>query len=212
MKLLNEFLIAELKLSSPEEKLSFFNKYEKLLLEWNKKINLISRKTTSTENHILNSIFFLSKYELKGNEKVIDIGTGGGFPGIPLKILYPDLKVTLLDSIKKKTTVVKDICEKLGFSDVDVIWGRAEEISKQEKYKNKFDRVIAKSVSTTANLYKWGKDFLKPGGEMVLIKGGDIAEELNNFTKSYSNIKLKEINFTYDPRFTIENKKIILIY
>ena len=212
MRLLEEFLTAELKLPSPEEKLRYFGNYEKLLLEWNTKINLVSRKTASIETHIMNSIFFLTKYEMKGNERMIDIGTGGGFPGIPLKILYPDLKLTLLDSIKKKTTVLEDICRKLGFNDTEIICGRAEEVSEKEKYKNEFDIVIAKSVSTIANLYKWGKDFLKPDGKMILIKGGNIAEELSNFTKSYSNIKFKELNFTYDPRFTIEDKKIIIIH
>ena len=89
MKSLSVFLEKELYITNTNVLISQFEKYEELLLNWNKKLNLVSRKTTSIEEHILNSIFFLTKYKFNGNENIIDIGTGGGFPGIPLKIIYP---------------------------------------------------------------------------------------------------------------------------
>ncbi|MEZ4821729.1 MAG: RsmG family class I SAM-dependent methyltransferase [Ignavibacteria bacterium] len=114
MNLLKKFLNDELHLDA-EIYIEQFIKYETLLLDWNKKINLISRKSTSIEDHILNSIFFLTRYDISGIRSLVDIGTGGGFPGIPLKILYPDLEMVLLDSIRKKIIVVEDIAEQMNF-------------------------------------------------------------------------------------------------
>src|SRR5690606_3538736 len=137
MHLLEKFLSEELKIKETDLFLKLFSEYQTLLLEWNYKINLISRKSDSIENHILNSIFFLTKYPLTGKESIVDVGTGGGFPGIPLKILYPELSLTLLDSITKKTMVLEDITQKLGL-DAVILSGRAEEISLKPNFNGNF--------------------------------------------------------------------------
>lgn len=210
MELLKSFLGKELGISD-ESTLEKFLLFDKLLMEWNSKINLVSRNTVSIESHVLNSIFFLTKYKIPENSRIVDIGTGGGFPGIPLKILRNDLDILLIDSIIKKTTAVKDIIENLGLNDIDVLSGRAETISSIPSYKKKFDIVIAKSVATLDKLFSWTADFLKESGEMVFIKGGDISDELKNLKKKNKNMRVEITEYSFDPVYKIEDKKIVSI-
>ncbi len=192
MKSLSEFIKSYIN-DNYEDIIEKFREYEKILLDWNKKFNLISRKQSGIEKIIIDSIFFLSDYKFIGNEKVIDIGSGGGFPGIPLKIIYPRLKITLLDSIQKKVKVLNDIVNKLNLADTETVCARAESLSKDIKYKNKYDIVISRAVSELSNLYKWSKDFLNSSGKMICIKGGNINKEVNTFRKNckFNNIEIK---------------------
>jgi len=123
MNLLKKFLEEELSISG-ERVIKEFNDYNKYLTEWNSKVNVISRKNESIENIVLNSIFFLTKYKFNSRAKVVDIGTGGGFPGIPLKILFPDTEITLCDSIRKKINVVDDIIKQMGLINAEAICSR----------------------------------------------------------------------------------------
>lgn len=192
MKLLDEFIKLYIDKNRANSLIEKFYQYEKILLDWNKKINLISRKQTGIEKIILDSIFFLSDFKFNGDEKIIDIGTGGGFPGIPLKIIFPELKITLLDSINKKIKALDDIVRRLELYEIETVCGRAEIVSRDSKYRLKYDIVISKAVADLINLYKWGKDFMKINGKMICIKGGNIDEELKTFNKKYS-IKNMEI-------------------
>jgi 16S rRNA (guanine527-N7)-methyltransferase len=210
MILLKQFLSNELHLD-PNNHINDFTAYENLLLNWNKKINLISRKSESIEDHILNSVFFLSKYKLDEIKSIADIGTGGGFPGIPLKILYPDLKVVLIDSIQKKVNVLNDIIEKMNLKNIEAVYGRAEEISQRDEFKNKYDIVISKAVSNLSNLYTWGNGFLNETGKMLCIKGGDIEKELSELNKLRYNFNAEVINFDHDKKYGIEDKKLVVI-
>jgi len=210
MNLLKKFLSDELHLN-PEIYLSDFMKYEKLLLEWNTKINLVSRKTNSIEDHIVNSIFFLTKFNFENVKSIADIGTGGGFPGIPLKILYPGLKLLLVDSIQKKINVLNDIIEKMELKNTDAVCGRAETVSEEAKYKNKFDCVISKAVAGLDKLYEWGNGFLNDKGTMICIKGGDIEKEITELNKMRYNFKVEVINFDFEKEYGIEDKKIVII-
>jgi|WetSurMetagenome_2_1015567.scaffolds.fasta_scaffold39351_4 16S rRNA (guanine527-N7)-methyltransferase len=210
MELLKEFLREELKIKDGKIYEDFIL-YNKLLLDWNSKINLISRNSISIEAQVLNSIFFLTKYSIPENSRIVDVGTGGGFPGIPLKILRRDLKLTLIDSIIKKTNAVKDIFEKLGLKNIEVISGRAETISNEPKHKKGYNIVIAKSVSTLNKLYDWAKSFLKEKGEMIFIKGGDITEELNILRRKNKNILVEVVEYNLESFYRIEDKKIVII-
>ena len=210
MELLEKFLKKELHIDNNIHMLDLFKNYNDLLLEWNKKINLISRKTDSIENHLLNSIFFLSKYPFDGNEQIIDIGTGGGFPGIPLKIIYPNLNVTLLDSIQKKTTVLQDISNSLNL-DIDIVTGRAEEVSKKTEFSQKYDIVISKAVSNLGNLFNWGEAFMNADGRMLCIKGGEITGELKELKSTYSFVKTETIDYSFPSEYNIEDKKVVII-
>jgi len=210
MELLKIFLEKELNIKDKSIFDRFFL-YNKLLLEWNSKINLISRNSESIETQVLNSIFFLTKYNISENLRIIDIGTGGGFPGIPLKILKNDLKVTLIDSIAKKTNAVKDIIKNLELTDIEVMYGRAETFSKEITSKKTFDLVTAKSVATLDKLFEWTKSLLKENGETVFIKGGDITEELNTFKKKNRNISIEVIEYNFESIYEIEDKKLVII-
>ena len=212
MKTLSVFLEKELCITNTDDLIPQFEKYEELLLNWNKKHNLVSRKTTSIEEHIINSVFFLTKYKLTGNENLIDIGTGGGFPGIPLKILYPNMKLTLVDSIHKKVKALDDIVVKMNFKNTKVVCSRAEDLANKKEYSKKYDIVISKAVAPLDKLYDWGKVFLNKNGRMICIKGCYISEEINSFKRKNQNIKFNVIENRSDSVYNIEDKKIVVIY
>ena len=208
MKLLTEFIEKELNIYDYNI-IKIFLEYEKQILNWNKKINLISRKTASIENLILNSIFFIKDINFLEASKIIDIGTGGGIPGIPLKILRPDLSVTLLDSIQKKITAVKDIITKLKLENIDAVCGRAEALSKDEFYFQKYDYAVCKSVSTVFNIYRWSRNFIKTEGKVICIKGGSIIDDIESLEKN--KLLFEVIEFKNYIKYSIEDKKIIII-
>lgn len=157
-----------------------FADLERLYREWNEKINVISRKDMDSlyEKHILHSLGIAKIMEFSPNTKVLDIGTGGGFPGIPLAILFPEAQFTLVDSIGKKITVVKEVSEGIGLKNITAIHGRAEEV------KDQFHFVVSRAVTQMPVFLRWLKGkFLKeqfnPKHNGVLyLKGGDLGEEL----------------------------------
>lgn len=210
MELLKEFLLKELDLFDDFKylRMRLFNDH---LLKWNEKINVVSRNLESIENLILNSIFFLKKFPIDNYPNILDLGTGGGFPGIPLKILYPDINFTLIDSIKKKVLVVSETIKKLGLKKIKSVEGRAEELSNDEVYKGKYNMVISRAVASLNNIYDWGVNFLKENGEIVCIKGGNIEEEIKDFEKATGKGLLKIIDFNFPERYGIEDKKIVII-
>jgi 16S rRNA (guanine527-N7)-methyltransferase len=168
-----------------ESQYLLFEKYAALLLEENKKVNLISRKDEGKiwENHILHSLSLVLDSRFLGNDnlnnmKILDIGTGGGVPGIPIKIMFPDCSITLLDSIQKKITCVQRIVAELKLKDIHCVCGRAEEIGKKKEYANKYDVVVSRAVAPLVDLVNWGKLLLKNGGKLFALKGGNLEEEL----------------------------------
>lgn len=178
-------------------------KYNDLVMEWNESINLVSRKKTDVYDLIKDSNLFLDYIDFRRDLEVMDLGTGGGIPGIVIKIHHPEIKITLVDSIQKKVNAVKDIVLKLGLQNIDIICSRAEELAKQESYKNRYDYIVARSVASLDNLVKWSKDLIKPGGKLVTVKGADIEKELKR-TKKLSYVK----NIKVDPG---EDRKIVVV-
>ena len=168
-----------------------FGDLEELYKEWNEKINVISRKDMDSlyEKHILHSLGIAKVMEFAPNTKVLDIGTGGGFPGIPLAILFPEVQFTLVDSIGKKITVVKEVSEGIGLKNVTAIHGRAETV------KDQFHFVVSRAVTQMPVFLRWlrGK-FLKeqfnPKHNGVLyLKGGDLGEELSGLKAELFQLK-----------------------
>ncbi|MBN9337556.1 MAG: 16S rRNA (guanine(527)-N(7))-methyltransferase RsmG [Chryseobacterium sp.] len=168
-----------------------FAELETLYKDWNEKINVISRKDTDSlyEKHILHSLGIAKVMEFADGTKVLDIGTGGGFPGIPLAILFPNVHFTLVDSIGKKITVVKGVAESLGLKNVAAHHMRAEQL------KEKFHFVVSRAVTQMPVFLTWlrgkfEKEQINPKHNGVLyLKGGDLAEELAGLKCEIFNLK-----------------------
>ncbi len=166
-------------LSLNNQQLEQFRKYKQLLIEYNKIVNLttITEPTEVVIKHFYDSLtpgFYLDFY----NKRVIDIGAGAGFPGIPLKILYPALDLTLLDSLKKRVTFLEEACRQLGLDDVTLIHGRAEELAKSELHREQYDIVVARAVARLNVLAELSLPFVRVGGVLVAMKGSRANEEL----------------------------------
>ena len=151
-----------------------FEQLAPLYFYWNKKINVISRKDPESIylKHVLHSLGIAKIVELSSGDKVLDVGTGGGFPGIPLAILFPQVHFHLIDSIAKKIRVVQEICKALDLKNVIAQQIRAEEVS------GKYDFLVSRAVTKLYTFIYWLPDNLTPGGKMVFLKGGDLREEI----------------------------------
>lgn len=159
-----------------------FRLLEPLYREWNEKINVISRKDIDSlyEKHVLHSLAIAAVADLPDGYEVVDLGTGGGFPGIPLAIFFPKVKFHLVDSINKKLKVVEAVAEGLGLQNVTVQHTRVEDIRNR-----KFDLVVSRAVAPLKDLWRWSKPLVKkPSGEggptgLICLKGGDLAAEIS---------------------------------
>lgn len=168
--------------------------YNDLLLEWNKKINLVSRKKSDISDLIADSHLYFEAIDFKPGTKILDIGTGGGIPGLIIAINHPEAELTLVDSIQKKINVVSDIVKRMELVNAKAICTRVEEL--HGSYTAYFDYVVARSVTVLQDLSKWAKPVLKQGGKLVTVKGGDISGEIRK-TKNLpyaKNIWVKEEN------------------
>lgn len=162
-----------------ETALERFDLYGKLLVEWNEKINLtaIIDPEGVTIKHFLDSITIFSYVDIPEGAKVIDVGTGAGFPGLAMLIARPDVQMTLMDSTKKRLTVIEDILEKIGLS-ADVVHLRAEEAGKKEEYREKYDFSTARAVTNLRDLAEYCLPFVKVGGSFVPMKSAKTQEEI----------------------------------
>jgi 16S rRNA (guanine527-N7)-methyltransferase len=185
-----------------------FKQLEPIYRDWNSKINLVSRKDIDKLmlHHVLHSLSIARVISFAKGTRVIDIGTGGGFPGIPLAILFPSVSFTLVDSIGKKVMVVQSVAETLSLDNVVAIKSRAEEL------KEKFDFAITRAVAPIPDLMRWMKGIVKPGGYnhlpngLIALKGGDITQELAPYRKTLKKWKIS--NFFEDDYF----KKKFIVY
>lgn len=187
------------------EKLETFEKLFEIYFEINKKINLISRKDFENFylHHIIHSLS-ITKFDLikKNNTKIIDLGTGGGFPGIPLAIYFNKNNFILVDSIKKKINAVNNIIKKINLKNTNCINDRAENLNENA------DVIISRSVSSVDNIIEWTKSSLKTNGKLIILKGGNVNKELKNIRSRFTIYKLDDIYS--DNYFT--DKKIIEIH
>ncbi len=184
-----------------------FQKLEDLYTEWNEKINVISRKDMDSlyEKHILHSLGIAKVMDFAPGTKVLDIGTGGGFPGIPLAILFPETQFTLIDSIGKKITVVNAVAEGVGLQNLTATHGRAE------KLKDKFHFVVSRAVTQMPEFLRWLKGKFekeqintKHNG-VLYLKGGDLAEELAGLK-----CEIFQLKSFFEEEF-FETKKVVYL-
>ncbi|MBI5701529.1 16S rRNA (guanine(527)-N(7))-methyltransferase RsmG [Candidatus Saganbacteria bacterium] len=156
-----------------------FDIYARELIEWNKKFNLtaIAEIEEIKKRHFDDSLSILQAIDLK-DEKVVDIGPGAGFPGIPLKIVRPNIKLTLVEGTRKKSEFLTHIVKTLELKDVEVVWGRAEEINRNKIYSNQFDVALARAVAKLPALAAYALPFLKYGGIFIAQKQNEVEEEV----------------------------------
>ena len=172
-----------------------------LYKEWNEKINVISRKDIDSlyEKHVLHSLSVAATFEFAAGMEIIDLGTGGGFPGIPLAIFYPEVQFHLVDSIAKKLKVVEAVAEGIGLKNVTTQHSRIEDIKNR-----KFDFVVSRAVAPLKDLWRWSRPLLKiktttefsPG--LICLKGGDLAAEIQ---ESGVRPKIMDINSMFPEEF-----------
>lgn len=195
-----------------DKALERFDLYAKLLVEWNEKINLtaITDQEEIVIKHFLDCLTVFSKVEIKEGAKIIDVGTGAGFPGLVMLIARPDLKMTLMDSLNKRLNVIKDILEKLELT-ADVVHSRAEDGGQNKAYREKYDFSTARAVSNLRDLTEYCLPFVKVGGCFIAMKAAKADEEISSAQKA-----IKTLGGTVFEKHTFEledagERNIILI-
>lgn len=168
-----------------QQKDQFFE-YYRLLVQWNEFMNLtaITEMEEVMEKHFVDSLALSKAAEVGKIETLIDVGTGAGFPGIPLKIAYPHLRVVLLDSLNKRVKFLNTVIEALGLTDIQAVHGRAEDAARQKAYREQFDAAVSRAVANMASLSEYCLPFIKVGGVFVPYKSGNIEEELKDAGKA----------------------------
>jgi len=178
-----------------------FRLLESLYKEWNEKINVVSRKDIDSlyEKHVLHSLSIAASFEFVDGMEIIDLGTGGGFPGVPLAIFFPEVKFHLVDSIAKKLKVIEAVAEGAGIKNITTQHSRIEDIKNR-----KFDFVVSRAVAPLKDLWRWSKPLLKiktqteftPG--LICLKGGDLALEVQ---ESNTRPKIMDISSIFEEEF-----------
>lgn len=187
-------------------------KFMYLLLEWNEKINLtaITEPKDIILKHFVDSIT-IKKY-IKSENKVLDMGTGAGFPGIPLKIISSDTYFTLVDSLNKRIIFLNEVCDKLKLDKIENIHSRAEELAKNKKYREQYDVVTSRAVARLASLVEYMLPFVKVGGKCICMKGSNVDEELIEAKKAINVLggEIEKVDKFLLPNSDIERNIVII--
>ena len=185
------------------EELENLYKYMIGIIEWNDKVNVtaITEEKLFIVKHFIDSL--LINHYLQGKQRIIDIGTGGGFPGIPLKILNKEKKFTLIDSVNKKLNVIRDLSEKIGIENLEIIHARAEDLAAKKEYREMYDVATTRAVSNLSTILEYMLPFVKVGGIAVCMKGPNYKEELEEAKKA---IEVLGGKFEHIETFNLEGE------
>jgi len=214
-KILNDACL-ELGVELDDFKISQFVKYKELLLYWNEKMNLtaITDEKDILLKHFVDSVSLVPFFDFDG-KKVIDVGTGAGFPGIPIKIVKPSVELTLLDSLKKRISFLENVVSEIGLSSVKCVHSRAEDGGQNKDFREKFDICVSRAVAKLSVLSEYCLPFVKNGGCFISLKGPEVKGEIENAGKAIEilggkidTVKKIEIPFTDIKHTLIMIKKV----
>ncbi len=199
--------LKDISIQLDDNKRNQFMDFYKLLIEWNQYMNLtaITEYEELVEKHFVDSLSIVKAINLCEKENIIDIGTGAGFPGIPIKIIYPHLKVTLLDSLNKRVKFLNTIIEKLELKNINVIHGRAEDYAKQKEYREKYELCVSRAVANLSTLSEYCIPYISVGGMFISYKSDEIDEEL---LKSKNAVKILGAKISDVIRFQLPGTDI----
>ena len=205
--------LKKLNIEFNNEQIQKFNAYYELLIEWNNKINL----TTITEyddvvsKHFIDSILICGFIDLSG-KKIIDIGTGGGFPGIPVKIISPDTDIVLLDSLNKRVNFLNEVISELKLEKIEAIHGRAEDLAHDKNLRGKFDYSISRAVANLSTLSELCIPFLKKGGTFISYKSENTDEEIKDAESAIKILgsKIERVEESIIPGNDIKRRFIVI--
>lgn len=198
-----------------EQQVEQFKLLYNLYVDWNSKINVVSRKDIESlyEKHVLHSLAIAKYIQFEKGTKVLDIGTGGGFPGIPLAILFPETEFTLCDSVAKKIKVAEEVSNGIGLKNTDFVVGRVENL------KEEFHFIVSRAVAPMETLYRWTQDYIaedcfnaKLNG-YLLLKGGDLKEEIKEIKRLNAKLHVQtaDLNSFFEEEF-FETKQLVYIF
>jgi len=200
--------LKEWKIELNENQLMQLEKYYEMLVEKNKVMNLtaITEYDDVLKKHFLDSLALSQLIKLDGKSaKLLDMGTGAGFPGIPLKIVFPELEITLMDSLNKRIVFLQEVISELGLTGITAVHGRAEEAALKQEYRGQFDFCVSRAVARLASLAEFCIPFVKQGGYFIPYKSGEIKEELQE-----AKFAIKELGAVYQQtyEYTLPNSDI----
>ena len=195
-----------------DEQVNKFYKYMSLLIEWNEKINLtaITEPKDIILKHFIDSMT-ISRY-IKDSDRIIDVGTGAGFPGIPIKIIKEENEIVLLDSLNKRISFLNEVIKELGLNNINCIHSRAEEAGRNKNFREKFDISTSRAVANMSVLSEYLIPFTKMGGKVIFMKGSEIEQELEDSKNAIKLLggKINKIDNFYLPNSDMQ-RNIILI-
>ena len=204
----------ELKINYDDILLKKYETYMEGILKWNEAVNLtsITEPSQFIQKHYIDSLLSVIYKEFQNAELIIDVGTGGGFPGIPLALAAPDKKFVLIDSLNKRIKIIKELCGELEIDNVTAIHGRAEELARNKNHRQKYDLCVSRAVANMATLSEYCLPFIRRGGWFLAYKGPNTDEEIKESAKALRMLggKIRREEHAKLSNFNLEHKIIFI--
>ena len=204
----------ELNIKYDDEIIAKYQAYMEGIIEWNEKVNLtsITDKDEFIVKHYIDSVMCVPCKEFQNAEKIIDVGTGGGFPGIPLALAAPDKEFVLMDSLNKRIKIINQLCEEIGITNVTAVHARAEELAKNKDHRESYDLCVSRAVANLSTLSEYCLPFIKKGGYFLSYKGPDSDQEVKAAKNAIAILggKIEREEIASIESFDLEHKIIFI--